>query len=181
MRESWGERRQQDREDQEELAMAEKSLQGCGWGTGLNSALKGKHWEERRVTDLALKQLCGDGWGPEERRKVWGSICFTWRWLCFLCRLFQKVPELEAPLDTSQASTSAAAHTVHWAFYFWIVNGIIYHCLYLLGSHMCLSFCVWEVANEWIWSLRQCSPLCSMYKFHGAGAQPCQPCCLWSQ
>lgn len=54
-------------------------------------------------------------------------------------------------------------------------------CLLIKHSHMCLSFCVWEVANEWMWSLRQCSTLYSMYEFRGAGAQPCQPCCLWPQ
>lgn len=46
---------------------------------------------------------------------------------------------------------------------------------------MFLSFCMWEVTNEWMWSLRQWSILYSMYDFHGAGAQPCQSCCLWQK
>lgn len=184
MRESWGEG------GEEGAGQRGSERAGHGWGEAAGM------WVRNR------SKFCIEGNTLGREKSYWFSTkTAVWTWvgtrrkkesvrkyllhmevtLSFVCRLFLKVPELEAPLDTSQASTSVAAHTVHWALHIWIVYWIIYHCLYLLGSHMCLSFCVWEVANEWIWSPRQCSPLCSMYKFHRAGAQPCQPCCLWSQ
>lgn len=117
---------------------------------------------------------CGD---KKKEGNCEGSICFTWRWLkVLLARLFQKVPKLDAvthprPQHQYLLIQWAELHTVELHIELHIIMILIRH------SNTCLSFSVWEVANEWMWSLRQCSTLYSMYEFHGECA-PAPPALL---